>query len=289
MQESTLAAERLSPVVRLLELTLTALQNRAVSLETGERGKIAMIKPPLALCRASGTLTVFSVTLLFATLLSASDPPWKGKPYQQWNEQDIQRILTDSPWVRVTAITRNWLPITGKDLPDDQLAGRGRGLPSTPDRSSETSAGELNFFVFWASSRVMRAASARRALLHGGTKDVNVAKYANEPQEELQIVVQSADMAPFFRNDEEFFRANAFLEMRKSKQKISPTRVAYKRDQKGILVAAAIFFFPRKTASGSPTISSDEKNVEFICKIEGSVLRVGFEPQTMVDQSGPDL
>ena len=252
--------------------------------------KIAMIKPPLAWSRASGILIVFSVALLFATLLRANDPPWKGKPYQQWDEQDIQRIFTDSPWTRTAAITRNWLPITGKDLPNDQLTGRDRGLPSTLGSSSETSAGgELNFFVFWASSRVMRAAYARRAILHGGRKDVDVERYANESQGELQIVVQSADMAPFFRNDEKFFQANAFLEMRKSKQRISPSHVLYKRDQNGVLVTSAVFFFPKKTASGDPTISSDEKNVDFICKIEGSVLRVGFEPQKMADQSGPDL
>jgi hypothetical protein len=58
---------------------------------------------------------------------------------------------------------------------------------------------------------------------------------------------------------------------------------------KGILVTSALFFFPRKTASGDPTIAADEKNVEFTCQVEGSTLRVNFEPQKMVDQTGPDL
>lgn len=249
-----------------------------------------MHKRTLASSTVTGILTLFSAILFFAALASGSDPPWKGKPYQQWDDQDIQLIFADSPWVRIAAITRNWLPITGKDLPNDQLAGRDRGLPSTLDGSSENSVGgELNFFVLWASSRVMRAASARRAFLHGGRKDMNVERYANEPQKELQIVVQSGDMAPFIRNNEKFFQANAFLLMRKSKQKISPSRVLYKRDGKGVLVTSAIFFFPKITASGDPTISSDEKNVEFICMIEGTVLRVGFELQKMVDKDGPAL
>jgi hypothetical protein len=247
-----------------------------------------MIKPPLAWSRASGIL-VFSATLLFSTLLWASDPPWKGKPYQQWDLQDIHLVFNDSPWVRVTAINRTWLPVTGNELPNEQLAGRARGLPSSLDQSSASLAGDISFIVLWDSSRVMRAASARQAVLQGGRTDVDVEKYANEPRKEYQITLESADMTPFYHQNEKFFQENAFLEMRKSKQRISPSHVAYKRGQKGVLVAAAVFFFPKKTASGDPTISPDEKNVEFICKLEGSVLRVGFELQKMVDHSGPDL
>src|ERR1700676_5385757 len=85
-----------------------------------ERNVIAMITAPPVFSRVSRTLSVFSAALLFATLLWASDPPWKGKPYQQWDLQDIHRILNDSPWVRVTAITRTWSPITGNGLPNEQ-------------------------------------------------------------------------------------------------------------------------------------------------------------------------
>ena len=49
--------------------------------------------------------------LLGATLLCAGDKPWKAKSYQQWDEKDLQTILTESPWVRVTPIQRSWLPV----------------------------------------------------------------------------------------------------------------------------------------------------------------------------------
>jgi hypothetical protein len=61
------------------------------------------------------------------------------------------------------------------------------------------------------------------------------------------------------------------------------------RDAKGILVPSALFFFPSKTASGEPTIANDEKSVEFNCNMDGSSLRVNFEPQRMVDQTGLSL
>jgi len=163
----------------------------------------------------------------------------------------------------------------------------GAGGPAQSAAGGTPTGDELNFNVYWASSRIMRAASARKSVLHGG-KEVDVAKYANEPQEEYQIVVQSEDMAPFVRHDESFYQANAFLEIKKNKQKISPSHVRYERDEKG-QVAAAVFLFPKQTSSGEPTVPADEKNVEFNCKIEGSRLRVNFDPQKMVDSSGPAL
>jgi len=235
-------------------------------------------------------LLLFSMMMVFVTVIWANGEPWKGKPYQQWDDKDIERVFLNSPWARTTTITRTWLPISSKDLPDKITSGAGRQVPKELERSGETSVGgELNFYVFWASSRVMRAASARKAVLHGDNKALDVEKYAREPQDEIQILVRSGDMAPFTRKDEKFFQANAFLQPRKSNQKISPSHVRFERDAKGILVTSALFFFPRKTASGDPTIAADEKNVEFTCQVEGSTLRVNFEPQKMVDQAGPDL
>jgi hypothetical protein len=236
-----------------------------------------------------GLISLLGV-ILFVVCGWASDAPWMGKPYDQWNDKDLERVFTDSPWTRTMTITRTWLPISSKDLPDKPLDGGVKKLPNELERSGETSVGgELNFNIYWASSRVMRAASARKAALHGGSKDVDVARYATEPQDEIQIVVQSEDMAPFVRKDENFFQANAFLRLRKLKERISPTHVRYERGESGLTVTAAIFFFPKKTSSGDFVIAADEKNVEFNCKIEGSTLRVSFEPNKMVDRNGPAL
>jgi len=231
----------------------------------------------------------FLILLIFASLALASDPPWKGKPYQQWDDKDIQRVLTDSPWARKSTMTRTWTAPTQKEVPNTpEVSGPGRGMPSSGS-ANDNAGSDLTFDIYWASSRVMRAASARKAVLHGGKTDVDADKYASQPQEEYQIVIQSEDMSPFLRHDEKFFQGNSFLEPKKSKQKLAPSHVVYEREGNSQLVTAAVFFFPKKTASGEPTIGSDEKSVEFNCKIEGSNLRVNFEPQKMVDNQGPAL
>lgn len=242
-------------------------------------------------------------TLVFAALALASDPPWKAKPYNQWTDKDLEKVFTDSPWSRIGTVTRTWTPLASQETapkgpaggaqPSSPMPGAG-ARPGGPGGPAQSGAGgaptgdELRFNVYWGSSRVMRAASARKSVLHGGKQDVDVAKYASEPQEEYQIVVQSEDMTPFVRHDESFYQSNTFLEVKKTKQKVSPSHVRYERDDKG-LVAAAVFYFPKKSASGEPALPSDEKNVEFNCKIEGSRLRVNFDPQKMVDNQGPAL
>ncbi len=228
--------------------------------------------------------------LTFAALAWAGDEPWKGKPYQQWTEKDLERIFAYSPWSQKAELTRTWLPLRAEDLPPGMISGSGRTLPKGSEKSDEGTLGkDVNFNVYWISSRVMREASARQGILKKQMDEAKAYASVNQPQDEYQIVIQGADMAPFVRKDEKFFQTNSYLLPRKSKQKISPTHVRYERDAKGILVTSALFFFPRKTASGDPTIAADEKNVEFTCQVEGSTLSVNFEPQKMVDQIGPDL
>ncbi|HXW56590.1 MAG TPA: hypothetical protein VEJ67_12635 [Candidatus Cybelea sp.] len=235
-----------------------------------------------------------------AALLRGDDKPWK-KPYQEWNDQDVQSIMSDSPWVRKTFIQRTW--VDSENLrnvpPQQQISGGVRTTPNAAGTTAanpkatnradqeETQAVNISVNVYWDSSRVMRAASARQMVLHGQMKDSEVEQYVNAPQEEYQIVLSMGDMTPFMTNEEKFFQANAFLEMKRSKLKLPPSRVVYQKDSNGVLKQAA-FFFPKKTSSG-PTIGGDETDIAFKCKIRDSTVHVDFKPQKMTAQSGPDL
>ncbi len=239
----------------------------------------------------------FAAILLAATLLWASDKVWLSKPYSQWTDKDVQIIMTQSPWVQSTTIRRSWVP--GKDVaPESQISGGARQMPgasgatrtnpSAANQESESSTNQLNVYVYWDSSRVMRAASARQRTLHGELPDSEVDSYARAPQEEYALVVSMADMTPFSQNDEKFFQSVAFLETKRGHLTLPPSHVVYQRDAGGVLRQAA-FFFPKKTPSGAATVAPDETEVQFRCKIADSTLRVSFKPAKMVNQSGPDL
>jgi hypothetical protein len=224
--------------------------------------------------------------LAFGAPARASGEPWREKPYQQWNEIDVQRVLTNSPWSRMVTVTRTWSALKAEDLPGGALSGGRRGLPTELGESNDAIGKEVNFGIFWMSSRVTRAATARRAVLQSRMNGPTAEKYVNEPQPEYEVVVQGTDMTPFARKDENYFRDNAFLQMRKTKLKVSPSHVRYERSKEGNSVYAAIFYFPKNTPSGNSSIADDEKSVAFICRLETSTLQADFEPTKMVDQKG---
>jgi hypothetical protein len=209
-----------------------------------------MNKKGFALCDTYGVPTFLVATLLSAMLACASDAPWRGKPYDQWNDNDVERIFTDSPWTRTVAVPRTWSIYSANNgQQNDQLRGADRGLPLDSNRSERASSSPtVNFYVDWAPSRPMRAAAARRGILRGTQRDMDLEKYANEPQAEYQIIVQAQDMEPFVRHDEKFFEENAFLLTKKNKQKIPASHVRYERDQKRRSGCVGYFFLSQRNS-----------------------------------------
>lgn len=237
------------------------------------------------------------VCICFGTLLFAADNPWKSKPYQNWNANDLQTIMTDSPWVRITMVRRSWVPAQRDVVPQQMVSGirhtpNASGAVQTnteaSNREGEASVNQLNVYVYWYSSQVIRAASAREAVIHGVMDNANAEKFATAPQADYQVAVRMEDMTPFIQKDTAFYQGNAFLEMRRSKLKLPPSKVVYERggttDVKDV-----VFFFPKKTADGAPTIGGDETDVVFSCKIGDQTVREDFKPKKMVDQFGADL
>lgn len=243
------------------------------------------------------TVMCGTAILVIAVLAWAGGDPWKTKPYQQWNDEDIQKVFSASPWSQKVTVEGTWKPVQGVDSASGSLnAGGGGGakamggsstvLPAEADTNAGTRGPSVAFNVYWMSSETMRAALGRRAVLHAGKEEADVDKYVETPVDEYQIVVQGPDMAPFYHNEEKFFEANSALEVKKTKQKFSPSHVAYNHEKDAI--SSAVFFFPKKV-NGQDTISPSDKSVEFTCKLGKSTLHAVFEPAKMVNQKGADL
>jgi hypothetical protein len=240
-----------------------------------------------------------AVAFLLASLASAgSGDPWKSKPYQQWDDKDIAKVFTGSPWSRTVTVEETWEPLS----PAEKAAASGASTPGAVPGSSKmatalpaehsdsrTRGEDLPFSVYWVSSRTIRSALARKAVLHSGKDPAEADKFVNHPLDQYEVLVQGQEMDPFSRNDEKFFEHEAFLIVKKTKQQIAPVHVVYDRDPKTKLVLGVYFVFPKKLPSGENVIAPDEKSVEFDCKLGHSTLKASFEPQKMADAQGPDL
>jgi hypothetical protein len=256
-------------------------------------------------------LLVAPVTLIVAALVFAGGDPWKTKPYQQWDDKDIQRIFQDSPWAKVVQVDATWknsklnsnddspqptVP-AGSPPSEGKMGGMG-GYGQAPVSSTPTvggtgdygsSSAQASFLVRWVSSRTVQRAAARRAELAGQLKPEEAEKQLAQSPDVYEIVIGGPDMRPFQSADEDTLKTSAYLVEKKTKQKISPVKIEVSRSTDGKNVQAVAFVFPKKSDNGEPTIADDEKGVDFYCAVNGAKIHTTFDISKMQDAQGRDL
>lgn len=241
------------------------------------------------------------LAVLIATALYSGIEPWKSKPYTQWDEKDVAVVLETSPWAKVNIL---FAGPTAVPLPagvDNTVANSPTGVSSSHvNPASATAPPQLDggspenatapsrrYNVFWASSRTIRAASARRAVLKGLATPQAAAKLAEAAPDSYQILVNSPDMSVFEKRGDEALKSATFLELKKGKKKISPAGVIFQKSSGKVV--GVIFSFSKTDATGAASIPADEKEVEFIVRTADTQLRATFNLKQMSDMQGQDL
>ena len=238
-------------------------------------------------------LAVTLAALALATAALAGDP-WKQKKPEEWKQEEVHRILNDSPWSRPYEIA---LPATdrnfgdGNDMTNNAAfgatggggGGRGRGRGNT---NSDAQPGRvITYLAQWYSSRTVRAAQIRAAALAGSAVPKENALF--QVPENYQVVLQGGNTAAFGNLGEEGLKKSCYLELKKTHERVAPSRVTILEGRGRVLGVA--FEFPKKSTSGEPTIATDEKTVDFVAGSNQVNLKFHFDLGKMVDQQGADL
>lgn len=246
-------------------------------------------------------LLVASILAVIAIAWAGGDP-WKTKTFDQWTEKDVMDILQNSPWSKPNLQVQGaWHPegtsqmtggstgIAGSSSDTSHMNGPTTDKMGGAERNAEAASAQATYSVFWWSSRTIRAASYRRAVLKGTMTEADAEKSLTAVPDDYMILVQGTNMALFQVRGEDAFMKAAYLEPKRLKEKISPSKVEFLKAGDGQTVTGAIFHFPKKTANGEPTIASDEKEIDFYLQIGGSKLLTYFDPRKMDDTKGEDL
>jgi hypothetical protein len=269
-------------------------------------------KIPLRTNLMRKAILVSSAVLIVAALVFAGGDPWKSKPYQQWDDKDIQRILQDSPWAKAVQVDAYWRnsklntnddspqpPVpTGTPAAGGKMGGMGGGMggqapaPSAPAAGNVESGGSsapATFLVRWVSSRTVQRASARKAEMAGQIKPEDAEKQLAQSPDVYEIAIGGPDMRPFESADDDTIKMSATLIDKKTKERILPAKVEVSRSVDGKKVQVVGFVFPKKSENGEPTIAGDEKSVDFTCSINGARIHTSFDVPKMQDTQGRDL
>jgi len=221
-----------------------------------------------------------------------ADAPWREKPSSGWDRADVRRILFDSPWVKHSVSTKRDPEF---ELPDQGPSGmelRGYHAKESKDDGAVTT----EFYVRWVSSRTVRLAWARRQAGFGQSsfgqssfgQSSGSGKETPPKLDEFEVAIAGRDMSTFDGVKEAAFKKKCFLSPSSSGQRITPSGVEIARSPEG-KTRGLLFHFPRRTATGEPTIPAHETKVWFIEYAGDIEIRVTFYPQTMADGEGLDL
>lgn len=255
-------------------------------------------------------ITASLAVLAIAAIAWASNDPWK-KPYQQWDQKDIQKIMQDSPWSKIVYVDAKWASsdsaLPQSSAPQGSPSGNqsGGGGSSTGGRSGMGGGGvgpggmqpssvgggtaQVIFAVRWFSSKTVREAVVRSAVLGGQLNASQAPAELAQPTPGYQIAVAGPQMTPFEKVTEDEIKNSAFLSLKKSKEKIQPEKVEFQRTPDGNTLRAVVFTFPEKTATGEPTIGPGEKGAEFSVSVGRTTIRTSFDFSKMDDAQGRDL
>ena len=244
-----------------------------------------------------------SLALSLAAIVWAGGDPWKSKPYQQWDAKDVRKVLDGSPWVRSVQVEAPWINGDADSGNADSLgtqtqpapASAGQGPRTGPGGGGANAAGVApqtalaTFVVRWTSSRTIREAVLRNAILAGQLKEDAAEEQLAQPVQSYEVVVAGPDMKPFQSVDEKILEHGAFLMDRKTKQKIMPASVKIQNSEDGKKIQSVAFYFPKKSDSGVSTIGADVKAVDFLCVVTNVKIEASFDASKMADTLGRDL
>jgi hypothetical protein len=229
--------------------------------------------------------------LLVAAFAWASDP-WT-KPYQQWDMKDVLKVMNDSPWSRTIHVSTGFgLANPGMDMPsggNTQPRGSDQpnmGAPPTQDSNGELQSAHVAMFeARWVSSLTMRQALARASILDGKMSQADAEQFLAKTPANYELALFGPNMSAFEGATEASLEKDSYLEMKSAKKKLTPVSVNIQHSGQQMAIT---FDFP-KTENGQPTIGSNEKGVDFVCKAKGMTLKFHFEPKKMATKEGVDL
>src|SRR6267378_6623472 len=110
---------------------------------------------------------VVAVVLFVAIDLWAGDP-WKQKSYRTWNENEVRKILNESPWAKHIEVEGGQTKHAGLESSEEGSTGEGAAGEEAGEgggRSADNERGRFTFVVRWVSSRTIRKAWVRGEVL----------------------------------------------------------------------------------------------------------------------------
>ena len=218
--------------------------------------------------------------LLLITGVAFAGSFWLKKPYTNWSQKEVEKLLSASPWAR--PIT---MQLKTRDATDARQFQAGVNRDSQFGAENDTGYRKTTLTIVW-SGKTIRRAKVRQQQLKGKPADKEKDEaFIEGPDPDSYVLVLAA---PNFKPLEQatIDDLSAKTELRVGKKKITrtihPDRVEKPEAAGG---RVAVFFFPR----GDAPLTVSEKRATFVCNIGDYEVSHGFDLKDMQIDSALDL
>ncbi len=282
----------LSPLVEMLSPVVAGITQKGVEVF---RRKIPVIFAGLVMCTA--------------VVCAAEKEFWEAKPHTEWNEDEVAKLLKDSPWSKSFDVV---LGLAGSEQTGfGSSRGGGGGIPRSDSGDfgdtggmggtgggggggrgnrggsmSGSSVRSVRVIVTWY-SRPVRLAMARSLTLRNPDPPKQALdSFLNYPDAPYYNIMVIGWVGGFQRDDEaalERLKKDTFL-VKKNKERISLADLILPSGRGKHLV----LLFP-KESGGKPTLTLEDKEVMLQTKVGDNSIRVKFKLADMVVNGEPAL
>jgi hypothetical protein len=235
---------------------------------------------------------VLGLTAALAISVLASDA-WKTKPYEKWSAKEVDQILNNSPWAK-SILLPNYPYLNGDSRETDKqikiASAKEPVLDPTPipDAHNRTFNPEGTFILRWNSSRTMRRALYRDAVLHGLPPDF-AQHYLIDSPDHLQLVLIAVGQTLLPPVEETSLLKETFIQVQPSGEKIYSNHVGIRDLVDAAGEEAYVFDFPVKTSDKASSMFQGVTLVEFFTQVGVRRFNAKFHPEEMTNRDGADL
>jgi hypothetical protein len=232
------------------------------------------------------------IALLAVFSLYAADA-WQSKPFTDWTDKDVQKILTSSPWAHSVSISVGAgmvdNPLTGRQEPGNHPGGMnsstGPGVmaPNGQEGGHDSRGGfpdattvdrqSIALMVVWQSALPVKQALARRRFGAEAVGSVDAKKFLDEnPGYLIGVSGLTPELLRAVQAKPEILQRTTLSV--KGKEPLHASDILVSPPGKA---TEAVFVFPKTTA-----FAVDDKDVEFSTQLGTSVVKNRFHLKDMV-------
>ena len=141
------------------------------------------------------------VCLLAIVTVAIAQESWAKKPFNQWNDEDLKKFMTDSPWAKSQTMSTSAPGGGGVDMGpgggggggDDEGGGGGgggRGGGGGAAGGGGRRAATINLVMSWQSALPVKQANVRSKMRGPGEVPADAQSYLNTPDEFYVVLVE---------------------------------------------------------------------------------------------------